>query len=356
MGACEGDCPVSVEIVSLTTPIDPNPVGTEIIANAECSGAIAELEWNWGDGYFTHQNSSAQTSTASHTYNEPGVYRIELIVSDTCGNLDTMLSDYIPVYDPDGGFVTGGGWIWSPAGAYKEDMTLTGRANFGFVAKYKKGSNVPVGHTEFQFQAGNLKFNSSTFDAMRLIISGAKAQFKGVGTINDSGNYGFMISVIDGALSGSSDLDKFRIKIWDLDNDGAIVYDNNIEQTDETAEPATVVSGGSVIIHKPKGNKSASIASPELTATQSIEIKVWPNPFNERVVFDFTAVEAGPALLELYNASGAKINTLLRRHVDENEKVTVEYIPSNVATGVIIYRLQLGKSVFTDRLIYDKRQ
>ncbi|RIJ46826.1 HYR domain-containing protein [Maribellus luteus] len=356
MGACEGGCPVSIEIVSLTTPIDPNPVGTEIVASAVCSGAIAELEWNWGDGHFTHQSSSAQTSTASHTYNEPGVYRIELIVSDTCGNLDTMLSDYIPVYDPDGGFVTGGGWIWSPAGAYKEDMTLTGKANFGFVAKYKKGSNVPEGHTEFQFQAGNLKFNSSTFDAMRLIISGAKAQFKGVGIINGSGNYGFMISVIDGALSGSSDLDKFRIKIWDLNNNGAIVYDNNIEQTDETAEPATVVSGGSVIIHKPKGNKSASIASPELTDTQSIEIKVWPNPFNERVVFDFTAAEAGPALLELYNASGAKINTLLRRHVDENEKVTVEYIPSNVATGVIIYRLQLGKSVFTDRLIYDKRQ
>ena len=46
------------------------------------------------------------------------------------------------VYDPAGGFVTGGGWINSPAGAYRADPALTGRANFGFVSKYKKGATV----------------------------------------------------------------------------------------------------------------------------------------------------------------------------------------------------------------------
>jgi hypothetical protein len=45
------------------------------------------------------------------------------------------------VYDPSGGFVTGGGWINSPAGACKlawcTDETV-GRANFGFVSQYRK--------------------------------------------------------------------------------------------------------------------------------------------------------------------------------------------------------------------------
>jgi hypothetical protein len=33
-------------------------------------------------------------------------------------------------YDPSAGFVTGSGWINSPAGAYVSDPTLTGRATF----------------------------------------------------------------------------------------------------------------------------------------------------------------------------------------------------------------------------------
>src|SRR5919106_2593428 len=33
----------------------------------------------------------------------------------------------------------GGGWINSPARAYRADPTMMGRANFGFASKYKKG-------------------------------------------------------------------------------------------------------------------------------------------------------------------------------------------------------------------------
>jgi hypothetical protein len=38
---------------------------------------------------------------------------------------------FLVVYDPDVGFVTGGGWIDSPESAYMPDPSLTGRANFG---------------------------------------------------------------------------------------------------------------------------------------------------------------------------------------------------------------------------------
>ena len=54
---------------------------------------------------------------------------------------------FIVVYDPTGGFVTGGGWIDSPAGAYAANLSLTGKANFGFVSKYQKGANKPTGES-----------------------------------------------------------------------------------------------------------------------------------------------------------------------------------------------------------------
>ena len=119
----------------------------------------------------------------------------------------------LAVYDPDGGFVTGGGWINSPLGAYTPDPSLTGKANFGFVSKYKKGATIPTGVTEFQFKVANLNFYSNTYEW--LVVAGARAQYKGTGTINGGGNYGFMLTAIDGAISGGGGIDKFRIKIWD---------------------------------------------------------------------------------------------------------------------------------------------
>ena len=152
------------------------------------------------------------------------------------------------VYDPNGGFVTGGGWIDSPVGAYLMDPTLTGKANFGFVSKYQKGATTPVGETEFQFKAGDLNFHSSAYEW--LVIAGARAQYKGTGTINGGGNYGFILTAIDGQIVGGGGVDKFRMKIQNKTT-GEIVYDNQVGASDD-AILTTSVGGGSIQIQAGK--------------------------------------------------------------------------------------------------------
>jgi hypothetical protein len=71
-----------------------------------------------------------------------------------------------------------------------------------------------------------------------------------VGTINGSGSYGFMLSAIDEALTPSTDVDLFRIKIWDRDSE-AVVYDNLMDAPDD-ADPTTAIGGGNIVIHNPK--------------------------------------------------------------------------------------------------------
>jgi hypothetical protein len=175
------------------------------------------------------------------------VYAITLTVVDDDDGSDTEIFQYIVVYDPNDGFVTGGGWINSPKGAYYPDPELTGTANFGFVAKYKKGTQIPMGNTEFQFQLADLNFHSSSYDW--LVIAGHKAIFKGTGTINGEGNYGFMLFAIDAKLHPGKDVDMFRIKIWDIDNYGAIIYDNGLGAGDGE-DPPTEIAGGQIVIHK----------------------------------------------------------------------------------------------------------
>ncbi|GAG11808.1 unnamed protein product, partial [marine sediment metagenome] len=178
---------------------------------------------------------------------------VKVIVTDKEGDSGYLeATNLMVIYDPDGGFVTGGGWINSPEGACcltEECMDATGKANFGFVSKYKKGKDFPEGNTEFQFNAGDLNFHSNNYDWM--IVNNHKAKYKGIGKINGEGNYGFMISVIDADLTPSTDVDLFRIKIWDKDDGDRIVYDNQMDAGDD-AEPTTAISGGNIKIHTAK--------------------------------------------------------------------------------------------------------
>lgn len=155
------------------------------------------------------------------------------------------------VYDPVAGFVTGGGWIDSPAGAYTPDPGLTGKANFGFVAKYKKGQSEPTGQTELQFQVAGLNFHSTSYEL--LVVAGAWTQSKGERTINGLGSFGFMMTTIDGQQTAGRGSDKFRIKIWvpsigDAETPGVLVNDNQPDDDDD-APVTTELQGGSIKIH-----------------------------------------------------------------------------------------------------------
>jgi hypothetical protein len=77
------------------------------------------------------------------------------------------------------------------------------------------------------------------------VVSGARAQYRGVGTINGAGDYGFLLTAIDGQVKGGG-TDKFRMKIWEIAS-GNIVYDNQMGQLD-TGDASTALGGGSIQI------------------------------------------------------------------------------------------------------------
>ena len=229
---------------------EPVEVGTEIDLSITFSDPdlddTHDCIIDWGDGTITEPFSVTSPLTDSYIYSAPGVYSIKVTIEDNDGLIDTEEYHYIVVYDSTGGFVTGGGWINSPAGAVP-DTTLAGKATFTLESKYKKGATLPTDNTNFQFKTANLKFKSASCDW--LVISGAQAKYKGTGTINGAGEYGFMLSAVDGAIKGDN-IDKFRIKIWDKVS-GEIVYDNQLDAP-EDAEPTTAIGGGSIVIHKAK--------------------------------------------------------------------------------------------------------
>lgn len=240
---------------AITAPIVPTLINTLINTSVSFTDPgtadTHTASWNWGDGAtsagtMTESNGSG-TATGSHAYTAAGVYTVVVTITDDDGGVDTSTYQYVVIYDPNGGFVTGGGWINSPAGAYRPDPTLTGRANFGFVSRYRPGHpELPVGNTQFQFQTGNMNFHSNAYEW--LVIAGPRAQFRGTGTINGTGAYTFIITAIDGQATGGGGIDKFRMKIWDTASN-TLVYDNQLGAPDP-ADPTTAISGGSIVIHR----------------------------------------------------------------------------------------------------------
>jgi uncharacterized delta-60 repeat protein len=194
---------------------------------------------------------SSGIAQTSHTFTEAGVYKVSLKVTDNefLSSTSTTVNDldaFVVIYDPNGGFVAGGGWINSPQGAFALVPALTGKATFGFVSMYQNGASVPDGNTKFQFKAGDLDFESTSYEWL-VVSGGRKAQFKGIGTLNGSGGYRFMLTCIDGDQPGGDGQDKFRIRIWG-DSDG-LIYDNQLNAPDAD-DPTTVLGGGSIVIHR----------------------------------------------------------------------------------------------------------
>jgi hypothetical protein len=209
--------------------------------------------WNWGDGtesdgLVSETNGSGSVS-GSHVYAVGGIYTIVLTVTDKDGGTGTAEYRDVIIYDPSGGFVTGGGWFDSPAGALLADPALSGKSNFGFNFKYKKGATQPSGQLEFQFKQGHLDFHSTSQDW--LVVAGAKAQCMGSGMLKKGGDdCGFMLTAVDGELAADG-VDRLRVQIWDKFT-GDVIYDSGVVAG--TLDLPAPIADGSIVVHNRAGD------------------------------------------------------------------------------------------------------
>lgn len=184
--------------------------------------------------------------------NGSGTLAVDLRILDASGNLVKKWTLSDPT-DLIGDTVGGNRYGWFATNEFPflaidnsyrtEFAEITGKATFGFVSKYKKGTTVPEGNTEFQFNASDLNFHSTYYDW--LVITGSNyARFKGEGTINgenDPNGNPFKFMLWGGDGTGSNGADTFRIKIW-YENGGSefVVYDNGMDQS---------IAGGNIVVH-----------------------------------------------------------------------------------------------------------
>ncbi|WP_439882832.1 YDG domain-containing protein [Pontibacter sp. MBLB2868] len=294
-----------------------------------------------------------------------GVYKVIAEAGTGCSSSIA----YISVFDPTGNFVTGGGWINSPDGAIRVEgkygitsKTATGKANFGFVAKYKKGSNQVDGNTEFQFNTGNINFKSTLHNEMSLVVTSDKATYRGEGTLNGMSGFKFTVIAIDGDVKGKYNNDKFRIRIWDSGN--TLVYDNLVTTCDnlngcDYDEASDFIGGGSIVIHENKSVGGGSTTSKLITeAKTDLEengsFYNFPNAFSDRTTIAFSVDKEQSYLLEVYDVKGALVKRVSMGVAEANNLYEFDVDGRNLAEGIYIARLVTGSKSQSLKMILKK--
>ncbi len=284
-------------LADITGPVDPVLAGSAVhLAAGFASHASSSYTavWNWGDGTTSPgtvtQADCAGTVTGDHAYLETGSYTVTLTVTSEHGFTGESVFEPLVVVGPGGGFVTAGGWIASPPGAYLPDPAAEGKANFSFNSRYARKDTIPRGNARFQLHAAGMTFTSSRFDW--LIVDGKTATLRGTGTVNKTGNFGFRITAVDGDLAG--DPDALRIRIWDQDAGNQLLYDN--QPGDPEAAVSDAIEAGQIMVNNLNPGQGIAMAD-EAPPVRTALLPNAPNPFRAgtTIRFDLAPGQGGSA-------------------------------------------------------------
>lgn len=335
---CDG-----IESAEINAPLDPIQLGQGVNLEASIIGSNPfSAIWDWGDRTLSDGEITDGIINGEHLYDSAGVYVINLSLSDSCGEVYNYIYKYVVIYDPDGGFVTGSGLIYSPPGASVIFPNAEGVASFGFVSKYDKKKGIPKGNTEFEFDAGELEFVSSEYEW--LVVAGAKAKFKGRGSVNGGPGYQFMISAIDGDLKAKGDPDLFRIKIWN-ESSGEVVYDNEMGLGLDQ-DPSTAIMKGSIVVHVPKVKNKSTTINTNATLFGDISVDAYPNPTTGKLNLNINSEYISDVSVIITNISGQRIF-----ESNYKESRIIELDLSGNTSGLYFVNVQVGNQHFIHKIV-----
>jgi hypothetical protein len=317
--------------------------------------------------------SDTKTGTAVYNWlNVPvGQHTVGIIVSNYYTRNNSNDNVMINVYQPNGDFITGGGYLLltgNSNGAYKGDTAS--KNNFGFNVKYNKnGSNLQGNiNTIIRRTEGGIariyqvKGNAMTSLSVNPNITSshpyATAVFNGKANITDitnplspltvDGNATLQVTMTDKGEPGSSDM----IGITVFNKAGGLWYSSNWNGT-KTIEQ--ILNGGNLLVHSSSSVSSstgAQILQPNLNdsidddgtaAGYSLSINR-PNPFSVYTIINYTLPEPSFVDIKVYDMGGKLVQTLVSKAEEAgNHEATwtaLNFWGKELSEGIYFYTIQ----------------
>ena len=151
---------------------------------------------------------------------------------------------------------------------------------------------------------------------------------------------------------------------------GLFFFYDNQRGISESSDDATVLGGGSIVIHKPKGKNSKQqeeeaeksakvpVEEAEELIVENLDILeklvVAPNPVQQQATIRFSLLEAAGVQLRLFDSNGRELKKLYSGNVAAKQVVDVTFIPENLPSGIYICKLSTDRGhSYNTRIIID---
>jgi hypothetical protein len=121
-----------------------------------------------------------------------------------------------------------------------------------------------------------------------------------------------------------------------------------------TYDLTKTVSNETIILTVTAKTKSVEIATASEPVFEYADLKVYPNPFSEKLRFEFVSPVDAHARIQLFDVMGRMVKTVFDNPVQGGINYTAEFIPGSLITSMYFYRMTLGENVFVGKVIYKK--
>jgi hypothetical protein len=82
-------------------------------------------------------------------------------------------------------------------------------------------------------------------------------------------------------------------------------------------------------------------------------LKVYPNPFTNRLYFELQWNKGVKASIEIFNINGVKLATVFSGDIKPFHDYRLEYTPENISSGILVYRLIIdGQIAFSGKFLH----
>jgi len=313
--------------------------------------------------------ADTKTGTAVYTWSGAGLgehtvaVKVNKYYTNATSGDNTVV---IEVYQPNGDFITGGGYLVLTNSNGLKAGDAGSKNNFGFNVKYNKGGsnlqgtiNTIVRRTEGGvLHVYQVKGNSMTSLSVNPNSSPKTAIFNGKASITDitnplspvgvDGNATLQVNMTDAGDPGTSDL----IGIIVYNKTGGVWFSSNWNGT-STAQQ--LLGGGNLVVH----SSTSTTSEPATGSAQSnrgqqlspngtedkFDVKVYGNPTETAFAVKVESTANAPVDIRVYNMSGIL--------VEEYRGAVVQpiYIGQRLSSGMYIMQVWQGKNQSTIKVI-----
>ncbi|MFA9391230.1 MAG: HYR domain-containing protein [Prolixibacteraceae bacterium] len=345
------DLPVIDELI-----VDTNIAQDEVVtASASFTdNNVLYATFEWGDGTTSEGTISGQSIAGDHVYTATGLYTVNLIIEDACGEITSQTYYYVVIWSACEGKLTAGGWFNYELGNWIPQPESSGKATFEIEAQYKKKGGL---EGKFQFKiktrGEDLELKSTALDW--LMISGDQAVIAGSAKVGRDYGYTFWVTTVDGGNGKhSKSPDYIRVVIWDPS--GIVIFDNEQGAALDQLASASEIKG-SIQIHKEKDDcrekeyanndkdkdkedddKQDNKAKEKSTEDYLKSCTLYPNPVEDDLNLKFDGLEDEDCVyFTITDAKGSKYAS----------KQKMELNRGNGKTKVNSYKLKKGTYIIT---------